>query len=412
MPPIRSSDNDSRFDPDLTDISLFRDGPPLEIFRRLRDEQPVHWNAPSPHGSSTGFWNLTRYADIEQVSKDWETFSSQRRGVTITQGNVFPAELEQFLFIMMDPPAHVKHRAIVHKVFTPRAVAEHEPEIRRAITEQIDAVIERGECDFVEDIAVDFPLTVIADMLGVPSTDRRKLFAWTNQFADTTTTPEAGTQLLMEMGAYVGQLVADRRASPRDDLLSRLIAAEVDGERLTDFEVTAHFAQLMAAGNETTRNNLAGGVLALTENPDQVKALIEDPTKIPGAVEEILRWHVPLMYQARTATRAVDINGVRIEEDQLVVMWFISGNRDPRAFSEPDRFDVERAQGKQMSFGAGGRHFCLGNQLARVELRVALEEILRRMADLQVTGPVIRQPSNIFHWLRSMPVSFTPSTTD
>jgi len=401
----------NRFDPDLTDLALFTDGPPLETFRRLRDEQPVHWNRASEHGSATGFWSLTRFDDIERVSKDWETFSSQRRGVTITEGTVFPAELEQFVFVMMDPPAHVKHRSIVQKVFTPRAVAAHEPEIRRVISELIDGVIERGECDLVEDIAVDFPLTVIADMLGVPSEDRRRLFEWTNKFADTSVTAEDGTQLIMEMGAYVGQLVADRRRKPREDLLSRLIEAEVDGERLSDFEVTAHFAQLMAAGNETTRNSLAGGVLALTENPDQRQALIDDPSKIPGAVEEILRWHTPVMYQARTATRPVDVGGVRIEEDQLVVLWFASGNRDPRAFEDPDRFDVQRAQGKQMSFGPGGRHFCLGNQLARFELRVALEELLRRMPDLQVTGPVVREPSNVFHWLRGMPVSFTPSST-
>jgi cytochrome P450 len=403
-PRLRSAD---RFDPDLTDITLFEDGPPWDIFRRLRDEQPVHWNPPSAHGSSTGFWSLTRYEDIERVGKDWETFSSQRRGVTITEGTVFPAELEQFVFVMMDPPAHVKHRSIVQKVFTPRAVAEHEPEIRRVITGLIDEIIERGECDLVEDIAVDFPLTVIADMLGVPSADRRTLFEWTNMFADTSVTPEAGTRLIMEMGAYVGGLVAERRESPRDDLLSRLIQAEVDGERLTDFEVTAHFAQLMAAGNETTRNSLAGGLVALSEHPDQRRTLIEDPTKIPGAVEEILRWHTPVMYQARTATRPVDLRGVRIEEGQLVVLWFVSGNRDPRAFPGPDRFDVERTGGKQMSFGSG-RHFCLGNQLARVELRVALEEILRRMPDLQVSGPVVREPSNVFHWLREVPVSFSP----
>lgn len=399
------------FDPDLTDLNLFRHGPPHETFRRLRDEQPVHWNRSSPGGSSTGFWSLTRYEHIERASKDWETFSSQRRGVTIAEGAVFPAALEQFVFVMMDPPAHVKHRSIVHKVFTPRAVAAHEPEIRRVITELVDDVIERGECDLVEDIAVDFPLAVIADMLGVPTDDRRKLFGWTNMFADTSVSPADGEQLIAEMGGYVGGLVAERRTHPRDDLLSRLIEAEVDGERLTDFEVTAHFAQLMAAGNETTRNSLAGGLLALQEYPDQRQALIDDPSKIPGAVEEILRWHTPVMYQARTATRAVELGGADIEEDQLVVLWFSSGNRDPRAFTEPDSFDIHRTQGKQMSFGAGGRHFCIGNQLARFELRIALEEILRRMPDLHVTGPVVREPSNVFHWLRRMPVAFTASST-
>jgi cytochrome P450 len=399
------------FNPDLTALALFADGPPWDTFRRLRDEQPAYWNAPSRQGSASGFWSLTRYEDIERVGKDWETFSSQRRGVTITEGAVFPAELEQFVFVMMDPPAHDKHRSIVQKVFTPRAIAAHEPEIRRVVTELIDAVLERGDCDFVEDIAVDFPLTVIADMLGVPPADRRKLFEWTNMFADTSVTPEAGTRLIQEMGAYVGALVAERRAHPREDLLSRLIHAEVDGESLTDFEVIAHFAQLMAAGNETTRNSLAGGVLALAEHPDQRRLLIDDPSKIPAAVEEILRWHTPVLYQARTATRPVDVGGVRIEEDELVVLWFASANRDPRAFERADQFDVERTGTKHLSFG-GGRHYCLGNQLARLELRVALEEILRRMPNLDVTGDVVREPSNVFHWLRAMPVTFTATRHD
>lgn len=390
---------------DLTDLSLFADGPPMDVFAALRDRAPVHWNESA---SGTGFWSLTRYADIQAASKDWRTFSSQRRGVTIEQGSVFPAEMQELAFVMMDPPGHVKHRSIVHQVFTPRVVREYEPHMRRVVNELIDGVIERGECDFVEDIAVDFPLIVIAGILGVPIEDRRRLFEWTNMFADTGISPEQGTQLMTDMAVYVMGLVARRRQDPRDDLLSALIAAEVDGERLNDLEVTAHFAQLMAAGNETTRNGMAGGLLALMNHPDQRARLLADPSLIDGAVEEILRWHTPVIYQARTATRDVEIEGVPVAEDDLVVLWFASGNRDGRVFADPDTFDVTRAAERQMAFGAGGRHFCLGNQLARYELRIAFEEILRRMPDTELTGPVVRQPSNTFNWLRRVPVAFTP----
>ena len=390
---------------DLTDLSLFADGPPMDVFAAMRAQAPVHWNGSA---SGTGFWSLTRYADIQAASKDWMTFSSPRRGVTIEEGSVFPAEMQQLAFVMMDPPGHVKHRSIVHQVFTPRVVREYEPHMRRVINELIDGVIESGECDFVEDIAVDFPLTVIAGILGVPVEDRRKLFEWTNMFADTSISAEQGTRLMMEMAVYVMGLVAQRREDPRDDLLSALIAAEVDGERLTDLEVTAHFAQLMAAGNETTRNGMAGGLLALMRFPDQRARLLADPGLIDGAVEEILRWHTPVVYQARTATRDVEIGGVPIAEDDLVVLWFASGNRDERVFADPSSFDVAREGDKQMAFGAGGRHFCLGNQLARYELRIAFEEILRRMPDTELAGTVVRQPSNTFNWLRHVPITFTP----
>jgi cytochrome P450 len=212
----------------------------------------------------------------------------------------------------------------------------------------------------------------------------------------------------MEIAGYVMALVADRRANPRADLVSAFIGAEIDGEQLNDLEVTAHFAQLMAAANETTRNAMAGGMLALVEHPDQRAQLIDDPTLIGSAVEEILRWHTPMMYEGRTATRDTEIANQPIRENDFVVLWNVSGNRDERAFPDPDVFDVTRNDEKHLSFSAG-RHFCLGNQLARLELQIAFEVLLQRLPDLELAGPLVRQPSNIFHWIRQMPVSYTPS---
>ena len=308
---------------------------------------------------------------------------------------------------MMDPPDHDKHRSILNKVFTPRAVAAREADIRAVITRLLDKVIERGECDFVTEVAVEFPLAVTANMLGVPHADRGKLFDWTNKMADVSLPPEQGLAMMQEMAGYLLELINERRARPADDLLSRLIHAEVDGVKLNDIEIVVHFAQLMAGGNETTRNAFAGGLMVLMDNPDQRAVLRDEPDLMGGAVEEILRWHTPIMHNVRTATRDTEVHGVRIAEGQRLGLWHVAANRDPAAVADPDVFDVRRTGVKHMSF-SGGRHFCLGNQLARLELRICLEETLRRMPDAQPAGPARRFPNNTFHWMTSLPIAFTP----
>ena len=392
-------------DLDLNDPGLFADGPPHALFARMRAEAPVLWNRPTE--INDGFWSVTGYADEVAVVNDWKTFSSARRGIFLQEEGILPKEFTSFLFSMMDPPDHDKHRAILNKVFTPRAVAAREADIRAVITELLDAVIERGECDFVTDVAVLFPLAVTANMLGIPHADRGKLFDWTNKMADVSLPPEQGLVMMQEMAAYLLGLINERRERPEDDLLSRLIEAEVDGTALNDIEIVAHFAQLMAGGNETTRNAVAGGLLVLMDNPDQRQALRDDPALIGGAVEEILRWHTPIMHNVRTATRAAVVHGVRIEEGQRLGLWHVAANRDPAAVPDPDVFDVRRVGAKHLAF-SGGRHFCLGNQLARLELRVAFEETLRRMPDAQPAGPAQRFANNTFHWMTSLPVSFSP----
>ena len=392
-------------DLDLNDAELFADGPPHALFARMRAEAPVLWNRPTD--INDGFWSVTGYQDASSVISDWKTFSSARRGIFLQEEGILPKEFTQFLFSMMDPPEHDKHRMLLTKVFTPRAVAQREDDIRAVITTLLDSVIEQGACDFVRDVAVEFPLVVTANMLGVPQSDRGKLFEWTNKMADVSLPPEQGLEMMTEMAGYLVGLVSERRERPTDDLLSRLIHAEVDGEKLNDIEIVVHFAQLMAGGNETTRNAFAGGLLALIENPDQRQALLDDPSLIGSAVEEILRWHTPIMHNVRTATEDVDLRGARIEEGQRLALWHVAANRDPAVVPDPDSFDVSRSGVKHMSF-SGGRHFCLGNQLARLELRICIAETLRRMPDMALAGPVGRFPNNTFHWMTSMPVSFTP----
>lgn len=388
---------------DLHDPQAFADGPPHALFAHMREHVPVHHNP--KNGDQDEFWSLTRYEDIVEANKDWETFSSARRGTFLTEGGIVPKEFEPLLFNMMDPPEHNRHRGILQKVFTMRAVSDREPDVRETITRLIDGVIEQGQCDFVTDLAVELPLTVTANMLGVPHDDREKLFEWTNQLADTSITLADKTQTIAEIGAYIAGLIASRRENPTDDMLSRLVAAELDGEKLNDLELMAHFIQLMNGGNETTRNAFAGGMNALIEFPEQRAALLADPGLIPRAVDEILRWHTPIMHQARTATRAVEIGGVRIAENDKVALWHVSANRDPAANPDPDRFDVTRSHPKSVTFGAG-RHYCLGHHLARLELRVCFEETLRRLPDLELAGPVTKKPNNSFHWMVSMPVAF------
>jgi cytochrome P450 len=389
--------------PDLNDPELFADGPPHALFARIRAEAPVLWNAPTV--SNDGFWSITRYADEVAVLNDWRTFSSARRGIFLQEEGILPKEFTSFLFSMMDPPDHDKHRAILNKVFTPRAVAAREPDIRAVVTGLLDAVVERGACDFVTEVASEFPLVVTANMLGVPHADRGKLFDWTNRMADTSLPAEQGLALMQEMAGYLLELIAARREHPTDDLLSRLIQAEVDGLRLNDIEIISHFAQLMAGGNETTRNAFAGGLLALIEHPDQRRALLDDPALIPGAVEEILRWHTPIMHNVRTATRDTELHGVRIAEGQRLALWHVAADRDPAAVPDPDVFDVRRSGVRHLAF-SGGRHFCLGNQLARLELRIAFEETLRRLPDAALAGPPRRFPNNTFHWMTALPIAY------
>jgi linalool 8-monooxygenase len=392
---------------DLSNPDLFTGEPPHELFARMRAEAPVRWN---PMANGDGFWSVTKAADIAAISKDPETFSSERRGVFVNEDRPMPVDVLNQVILGMDPPRHTKYRGIVQKAFTPRIVAMQEEAIRARIATLLDEICERGACDLVRDVSIELPLQVIAEMLGVPQDDRQKLFDWTMQIEESVDNPEvSGPEALGQIGMYLAEMVAERRDKPADDLLSALVAAEVDGEGLNDFEIAAFFALLMFAGNDTTRNTISGGTLAFIENPDQRQALIDDPSLIEGAVEECLRWVTPVMHFRRTPTTDTEIRGLPVKEGDKVVVWYASGSRDEEVVPDPMRFDIARGKVDHQAFGGGGRHFCLGSPLARLELKFAYPEILRRLPDMELAGPVGRTHSNWVNGFTSMPVTFTPT---
>ncbi len=375
----------------------------------MRAQAPVLRSTAAEGGD---FWAVTKAADISAISKDTERFSSERAGVFIREGMPMPLDVLNQVILGMDPPRHVKYRGIVQKAFTPRIVAVQEQQIRDRIAAVIDNVCERGECDLVSEISVELPLQVITEMLGVPQEDRQKLFDWTMQIEESVCDPEvSGVEALGQIGMYLAGKIGERRASPggSDDLTTALIDAEVDGERLNDFEIAAMFGLLMFAGNDTTRNTISGGTLALIENPGERAKLLSNPGLIDDAVEEILRWVTPVMWFRRTPTVDTEIRGVPVKAGDKIVLWYASGSRDEELIPDPMRFDISRDGVKHQAFGGGGRHFCLGSPLARLELKLLFPELLRRLPDMELAGPVGRTRSNWVNGFTSLPVKFTPT---
>jgi cytochrome P450 len=396
---------------DLMDEDLFEDGPPHELFARMRAEAPV---MKCTTADGVEFWSVTKAADIAAISKDPGTFSSERRGVFIDENQPMPVDVLNQVILGMDPPRHIKYRGIVQKAFTPRIIAAQEEHIRGRIDALLDNICERGECDLVKELSIELPLQVIAELLGVPQGDRAKLFEWTMQIEESVGNPEvSGVEALGQIGMYLAGKIAERRANPggADDLTTALIDAEVDGEQLNDFEIAAMFGLLMFAGNDTTRNTISSGTLALIENPDQRQKLLDDPSLIESgaAIEEILRWATPVMWFKRTPTVDTEIRGVPIKADDRVVIWYASGSFDEEVVPDPLCFDVTREKVEHQAFGGGGRHFCLGSPLARLELKQVFPEILKRLPDMELAGPVGRSRSNWVNGITSLPVKYTPT---
>jgi linalool 8-monooxygenase len=397
---------------DLSEADEFESGPPHEIFARMRAEAPVHRNRSRDEAD---FWSLFRYEDVAAVLKDSETFASGKPIAFMhDEKSILPVEVLQGMMVNQDPPQHTHSRKIVRGSFTPKAMGEFEPKIAALCTQLVDEIVERGECDFVDDLAVDLPIAAITAVLGIPNADRRQLYEWTNvligaQDPTLRGSDEVLMQTLGAIGEYTAQLVAERKQSPRDDLMSRIIHAEIDGERLEFEELVSFFILLFGAGNETSRNTLSIGWHALMEHPDERQKLIDDPGLIPGAVEEILRYVSPIMHFRRTATRDTEIGGQQIGEGDKVVMWYASANRDASVFDDADTLNVTRdlARTPHSSFG-GGIHKCLGQHLARLELRLMYGELLRRLPDMEPAGDLGHLRSNLFYGLTSMPVRFTP----
>ncbi len=392
-------------DVDLLNPDIYVHGVPHHVFRRLRAEAPVLWQQ-RPEGE--GFWVITKYHDVAAVSQDWATFSSAR-------GVVGLDELEggtELMMLNMDPPRHDKLRKLVSPGFTLARIKGLEAAIRRVTNQVLDQVAPKGGCDFVTEVAAELPLQVIAELMGIPQEDRRQVFDWSNTMIggedqEYQTSPDAAMKASLEMYAYAEKLANQRRQRPGDDLVSVLMGAEVDGEKLTPVEFDVFFLLLAVAGNETTRNLISGGLLALMEHPQQWARLRADPSLMPAAVEEMLRWVTPVMYFRRTATRDTEIRGQKIRAGDKVTIWYVSANRDEEVFSDPDRFDVGRHPNFHLAFGGGGPHNCLGLNLARLEIRVMFEELMRRLPDIQLAGPAQRLRSSFINGIKHMPVRFT-----
>jgi cholest-4-en-3-one 26-monooxygenase len=405
---------------DLLDLDRFQRLEHHEMFKRLRAEAPVSWH---DNPRARGFWNVVRHPDLVAVNRDTALFSSERGGVSIPdpgeyeaaagseQGGMDPRGL---MMLYTDPPKHTRYRLLVNKGFTPRMIGLLEQYLKHRAILIVDNIIERGSCDFVVDLASELPLQAIAEIMGVPQEDRKLLFDWSNRMIglddpEYAGDPSDGANASAELYLYVNELAKQRKSDPRDDIVTKLINAEIDGDKLTELEFDMFMLLLTVAGNETTRNTTAWGMWALMQNPEQYKTLAGDlDGKLDRAVEEILRWASPVYHFRRTATEDTEIHGVEIKKDDKVVIWHISANRDESVFDDPFTFDIERWPNEHVAFGGGGPHFCLGANLARMELRLIFKEIITRLPDMHLDGEVEMLRSNFIGGVKHMPVAYTP----
>jgi cholest-4-en-3-one 26-monooxygenase len=397
---------------DLTDSKYFVDGVPHEWFTFLRHNAPVWWHE---EADGPGFWAVTSYNECVAVNRDHEHFSSHNKATFIWELEEEVLAQQQLVMLNMDPPLHTRYRRLVNKGFTPRMVAQLHDRIHAATDRILDTVIETGEAEFVTDIAAELPLVVIAELLGVPNEDRHKMFDWSNrmvghQDAEYQNAAEDAQVASMELYAYASELFQQKRADPQDDLMSVLSNVEMEGEKLSDFELELFFLLLTVAGNETTRNLISGAMVAFFENPDQWDLLRRDRSLLPSAVEEMLRFVTPVMNFRRQSTSAFELGGQKIGADEKVVFFHISGNRDETVFENPHTFDITRDPNPHIAFGGGGPHFCLGANLARMEIRVMFEHLLDRVPDIRLNGEVERLQSQFINGVKHIPVAFSPST--
>ena len=402
-------------DIDFGNIDLWYRSDVPGMFAKLLDERPVSWHTePEIEGlpKGEGFWSVVRHADVQQVSRQPEIFLSGK-GTNIPD---FPPEVYEFLgsMINMDPPRHTRFRLIVNRGFTPHQVADLEADVQRRATAIVDAVAEKGECDFVSEVAAALPLQIICDMMGIPESEYQWVFDKTNVVLGGATPSTAATSCRpssrrRSSGRSRQELRADRVANPRDDITTKIALAEVEGHSLTPEEFGSFFVLLVVAGNETTRNAISHGMKALTDNPDQKRLWVDDIDGVSAsAVEEVIRWSTPVVHFRRTcATVDAEVGGQPIKEGEKVVLWYSAANRDSSVFSDPYAFEVRRDPNEHVGFGGGGPHFCLGVHLARREIRVMFEELLRRVPDLEVSGEPDYLQSNFIHGIKRMPVSFT-----
>jgi len=401
-------------DVNLTDLDTFIAGVPHEAFKVLRNEAPVYWHE-EPDGP--GFWCLTKHADVLHCSKHPELFSSQAQGTLIRDPGPEELSMLQSIMLNMDPPQHRDYRGLVNKVFTPRMVENLHQHVENMVTRIIDNVAPRGECDFVNEIAGPLPMEVICEMMGVPSEDRQRIYDLSNMMIGADDPDFASPEVSMadstygtasaEMFMYAGKLAEKSRQCPAEDLGTALLHAEVDGQRLSELDYNSFFLLLSVAGNETTRTVTTNGFIALMENPEARRWLQEDLSRVDTAVEEMIRYNPPVHYFRRTVMQDTELRGVTLRKNDKLTMWYPAANRDEDVFVDPERFDVARDPNDHLGFGVG-EHFCLGANLARLELRVMVREVLRRLPDMEPAGAPRRLRSNFINGVKEFPVRFTP----
>ncbi|TFE58275.1 cytochrome P450 [Streptomyces sp. ICN441] len=404
---------------DLADLDNFTDPiRPWRMFHTLRHRDPVHWT--SEDAPNSGFWAVTRHADIACVDRDPDTFTSTR---FVNLEEVDDDQIKKRASVLeMDGVRHRALRGVIQRQFGANVVNGYGAFLRGLTARTLDAALPKGTFDFVHEIAADFPINVLARLLGVPPEDNRRLVDWGNRiigntdpdYADVLPTSEESesyrdlpfrSPAALEVFEYGRELARRRRGEDGDDIVSRLVnTTPRDGVPLSPQDFDNYFLLLVVAGNETTRHTLSHAMLALLQHPEQLARLADDPSLIPGAVEEFLRWASPVYHFRRTATRDVEFGGKRIKEGDKVVMWFASGNRDERVFGNPYDFDVTRTGNDHVTFGKGGPHLCLGNLLARAEIRVMFEELIPRVADIRLVGDAPRVRSNFVNGIKKLPV--------
>jgi cytochrome P450 len=398
----------------VTEREHWREGPPHELFGRLRGECPIHWTSHSTeYPEEAGYWSVTRADDVHTVSRDWRTYSSETGGITAINA-VFPIELIRAMFIGMDPPKHDRLKSLFQAGFTPRRIAAHEPAIRRIVGDALDRLEGRDACDLVCDVAQPIVSRVIGSFMGIPEADDAvwaRLMNTALGAGDPDLNPEGAAGIMAteipEIFRRCSEMIAARREHPTDDLTSVLVHAEVDGHQLEEHEIVMGFFLLVAAGNDSTKATYCSGMRALMEHPVQRAELLDDPSLVSSAVEESLRMFPAFAHFGRTATRDAQLAGQPIRAGEKVVMWYVSSNRDESRYEDPHRFDARRHPDHQ-AFGAGGRHFCLGAALARLELNIMFEETLRRYPAMELAGRPTVVESGFVNQLKTLPVRLSP----
>ncbi len=404
-------------DIDLWDFDMFQRQEHHEALGRLRDTDPgIHWVDEGDRGP--GYWAITRQAHLKEVNRRADVFSSNHSGTQMRdpdRGDTVSRFSRDHTMIDMDPPRHTRYRKLVNRGFTPRMIGLLEDYLQNRTDIILDQVVEQGRCDFVRSISAELPLQAIAEMMGIPIEDRSRVFDWTNTFIgnedpEFVKSHDDIERAAAELFGYSHQLQMDRRSRLSDDIVTTLLSADIDGEALTELEFDMFFLILCVAGNETTRNSITRGMMAFFDFPDQWEKFVADPDRhMETAVEEIVRWATPVMNFRRQALADYEIDGVRIAAGDKVVMWHVAANRDPLAFEDPWRFDIERDPNDHIGFGGGGPHFCLGASLARMEIRLTFREIARRMPDIHLDGQPDYLRSNFIGGVKRLPVAYTPS---